>query len=71
MREPRHVVCPHCASINRIPGERLADGPNCGKCHEALFDGHPLKLGDDNFQQHMTRNDIPLLVDDRIGYTYS
>jgi thioredoxin 2 len=28
-----------------------------------LFDGHPLELGDDNFQQHMTRNDIPLLVD--------
>ena len=63
MSEAPHIVCPHCGGINRIPAERLADMPKCGKCHKALFTGHPLALDSSNFQRHLSRNDIPLLVD--------
>jgi len=63
MSESPHIVCPHCAAVNRIPGNRLADTPKCGKCHEPLFAGHPLELDSDSFQRHLSRNDIPLLVD--------
>ena len=63
MSENLHIVCPHCSSVNRIPQVRLADRPKCGKCHRHLFDGHPLELTSRNFQVHMQRNDIPLLVD--------
>jgi len=58
-----HIVCPHCTAINRIPSARIADGPNCGKCHKQLFNAHPVELTTANFQQHIARNDIPVLVD--------
>ncbi|MCF8474400.1 MAG: thioredoxin TrxC [Emcibacter sp.] len=63
MSDPLHIVCPSCGAINRIPKNRLSDNPNCGKCHHALFDAHPLELTSQNFHKHITRNDIPLLVD--------
>jgi thioredoxin 2 len=63
MSEALHVVCPHCNAVNRLPGQRLAQQPKCGKCHQALFSAHPLALTGANFQTHAERNDIPLLVD--------
>lgn len=58
-----HIVCPHCHAINRVPMERLNAAPKCGACHRALFVGQPVELSDGNFNLHLTRNDIPLLVD--------
>ena len=59
-----HVVCPHCAAVNRIPAERLAAGyPKCGKCAHLLFNGQPIDLSGATFQKHLKKNDIPLLVD--------
>ena len=63
MSENLHIVCPGCNAVNRIPQLRLTDQPKCGKCHHALFGGHPLELTASNFQKHIRRNDIPLLVD--------
>ena len=63
MSSAPHIVCPRCGAINRIPADRLTDTPKCGKCHAALFTGHPLELDDNSFQRHLARNDIPLLVD--------
>lgn len=60
---PMHIVCPHCHTVNRIPSERLTQQPRCGKCKQALFNGHPLELTGDSFQPHITRNDIPVVVD--------
>jgi len=42
---------------------RLAAGPKCGKCHAALFNGHPLALNEHDFARHLQRSDLPLLVD--------
>ncbi|WP_019864166.1 thioredoxin TrxC [Methylovulum miyakonense] len=58
-----HIVCPVCHTVNRIPSGRLAQQPRCGKCKHALFTGHPLELTSGHFQQHITRNDIPVVVD--------
>jgi len=61
---PNHqVVCPNCNTINSIPSSRLADGPLCGKCKQAIFSAHPVELNQSTFQRHVQRNDIPLLVD--------
>ena len=27
-----HVVCPECGAVNRVPPERMAEHPHCGKC---------------------------------------
>lgn len=63
MSESLHIVCPHCDAVNRISAARLGEGPRCGKCHEALFSGHPVELRAANFDRHVTRGDIPVVVD--------
>ena len=63
MSESLHVVCPHCAAVNRIPSAKLGDAPNCGQCKQALFVGEPLELTAANFDRHLTRNDLPVVVD--------
>ena len=63
MSDSLHIVCPHCDAVNRIPADKLGAHPNCGKCKRPLFTAHPLELNSSNFQQHITRNDIPVLVD--------
>ncbi len=57
------IVCPQCHSINRVPENRLVAHPKCGKCHQLLFGGHPVELTQGDFQRHLQKNDIPLLVD--------
>ena len=37
----RHVVCPHCDSVNRLPAAKDARTAKCGKCHKPLFTGQP------------------------------
>ena len=59
----KHVVCPHCHSVNRVPEERLGDGPKCGACKSALFAGRPVVLDRGSFATHVERSDIPLVVD--------
>lgn len=58
-----HVVCPHCNAVNRVPNERLVDGPTCGQCHRKLFDGHPVNLTQDSFDRHVSRSDVPVVID--------
>ncbi len=57
------VPCPACHALNRLPEARLADAPNCGKCHRPLFDRRPVALDEQSFDRHAGRGDIPLLVD--------
>lgn len=39
-----HIVCPRCQSINRVPANKLAEKPNCGRCQHPLFTGEPIEL---------------------------
>ena len=63
MSDALHVVCPHCDGINRLPAERLNAGGKCGKCHQPLFDGHAIELTTNNFQRHILKSDLPIVVD--------
>ena len=60
---PLHLLCPHCDSIVRVPGDRLTDGPKCPKCKSALLTDHPLELDAAKFERHLTKSDLPLVVD--------
>ncbi|MEO6929960.1 MAG: thioredoxin TrxC [Casimicrobiaceae bacterium] len=63
MNDSLHIVCPHCDTTNRVPQERLGAAPVCGHCKQALFDAHPTVLTAASFDAHVTRNDIPVVVD--------
>lgn len=57
------IACPHCQTTNRVPDERLAQDPVCGRCGEALLDGTPIALTDDNFDAVTSRTELPVVVD--------
>ncbi len=63
MSEPLLIACPHCHARNRVPMQRLGQAPTCGRCHQALFTGHPLALEAAYFETHARDSDLPLLVD--------
>ncbi len=63
MSDSLHIVCPHCDGINRVPRAKLAAGGACGACHKPLFVGEPLNLNQTRFQRHLTKSDLPLVVD--------
>src|SRR6185503_6399741 len=63
MSDPLHIVCPHCTTTNRVPVARAGSAPKCGKCHKALFDGHPVELDEAGFERHIAANDLPVVVD--------
>jgi len=63
MSEPLQVICPHCATPNRVPAARLGDAPNCGRCKQKLFTGQPLELTAATFDKQVGRSGLPVLVD--------
>jgi thioredoxin 2 len=60
---PLLIPCPHCGTSNRVPRERVAQSPSCGRCHASLFTGRPIALGATDFERHAASADVPLLVD--------
>ncbi|HEX7952430.1 MAG TPA: thioredoxin TrxC [Burkholderiales bacterium] len=64
MELTHHIVpCPHCNAPNRVPVDGLGSAPKCGKCKQALFDGHPTTLTDANFGEIVGRGTLPVVVD--------
>lgn len=61
--ESCHLVCPHCAQINRVAHIHLAAQPDCGRCKQPLFTGHPVALDATSFDRHLTKGELPVLVD--------
>lgn len=58
-----HLVCPRCAAVNRIPDDRLRDGPVCGKCGTELAAPSPADVGEDVLPTFLRRSEQPVLVD--------
>lgn len=58
-----HVVCPHCRTVNRLPAAGLANQPSCGKCKSNLIPNGPLNLTEADFDKHISRTDLPVVVD--------
>ena len=59
----KHIVCPHCDAINRLPENKLDAGGKCGSCHRPLFTGEVLALDGQRFNRHIQKSEIPVLVD--------
>lgn len=59
----KHIVCGHCAAINRLPAARISDRAKCGKCGGVIFEGKPVDLNSQTFARHVSRSDIPVVVD--------
>ncbi|HSU76933.1 MAG TPA: thioredoxin domain-containing protein, partial [Burkholderiales bacterium] len=57
------IGCPNCATLNRVPPERLAEGPKCGKCKAALLDGKPVPVSEASFDAAVLRTELPVVVD--------
>ncbi|MEK6749651.1 MAG: thioredoxin TrxC [Pseudomonadota bacterium] len=58
-----HIVCPHCAQVNRMPQARLGEGAKCGACRQLLFTGQPVAATAAQFDAHIQRNEIPVVAD--------
>jgi len=58
-----HLVCPSCGTTNRIPDERLHDGPVCGRCGAALMAAEPVSLSDAALPKFISATELPVLVD--------
>lgn len=63
MPDSLHIVCPQCDAVNRVPAAKLNAQPTCGKCQQPLFTAQPLELDATRFVRHITRSQIPVLVD--------
>jgi thioredoxin 2 len=61
--EARHIVCPNCLTVNRLPAQKDARKAKCGRCRQRLFTGHPVAVSANGFDPHIQRNDIPVVVD--------
>lgn len=60
--ENRLIVCPDCRAINRIQPDRAAQA-TCGKCKAKVFQSTPIELVGSTFDRHISKTEIPMLVD--------
>ena len=56
------IPCAHCASLNRLPADRLHDAPRCGRCKSEALPPTPFELQQSQFANQI-KGDLPLLVD--------
>lgn len=57
------LSCSHCGATNRIPAERFADNPLCGRCKHPVFSGEPVDATGANFRNLVEQSSIPVVVD--------
>lgn len=57
------LVCPSCGTRNRVPDERLADEPTCGRCGQPVAPRRPVALGDADLDAYLQGTEAPVLVD--------
>lgn len=57
------IACPHCAGLNRVPAEKLAAAPVCGKCKQPLFSGQPVDITSANFANLVQKSELPIVLD--------
>lgn len=63
MPDPIRLTCAACGQGNRLPADRLAQGPKCGTCGASLADGRVHEI-DAATHDRMIRGDgLPVLVD--------
>ena len=58
-----NIHCAACGTTNRVPDERLKDGPVCGRCKAPLLKAELVPLKDDNLHAFLSGTDLPVVVD--------
>ena len=63
MSKYTHIVCPYCDGTNRIPSDKTPNEAKCGRCKKSILDTTPIELSTKNIDQHIKKNDIPVIID--------
>ena len=57
------IACAHCLTRNRVPDERLDDGPTCGNCHKPLLPAAPVPVAGDDIVRLVAGTALPVVAD--------
>lgn len=64
MSDLRYYRCSSCGGLNRVPTDKLASGPVCGRCGASLdVAGAPQVVSDDELDSLVASAPVPVLVD--------
>jgi thioredoxin 2 len=63
LADPVVIICPACATANRVPATRISESPKCGRCSQMLFQGVPVAVSGQAFDRHVRTGSLPVLVD--------
>ena len=55
--------CPSCGAKNRVPRERVPEGPACSRCHASLVPKAPVTVTDAEWSTEVDASPLPVLVD--------
>lgn len=59
----KKLTCLECGQVNRVPAERLAQGPKCGTCGASLMPGKAVEVDFATLQKAARTDEVPLVVD--------
>lgn len=57
------LACPACLTTNRVPDERLREGPVCGRCGAPIAPVEPVTLTDAALPRYLAATEMPVVVD--------
>lgn len=63
MTESIIIACPECNKLNRVPQSKLQQQGKCGACKSLLFSNKPVTITGTNFSSHISKSNLPVLVD--------
>ncbi|NOX73681.1 MAG: thioredoxin TrxC [Alphaproteobacteria bacterium] len=63
MANGKKLTCLDCASVNRVPEDRLGAGPKCGVCGGKLMTGKVAELDPKALAKAKANDQVPLVVD--------
>ena len=59
----KKLTCFDCGQVNRVPSERLGQGPKCGTCGAGLASGKVAEVDLATLQKAAKTDELPLVVD--------
>ncbi|MFB2531910.1 thioredoxin TrxC [Paracoccus sp. p4-l81] len=63
MADAVKLICLACGQANRLPADRLGQGPVCGTCGARLLDGKVAALDPATLDKAIRGDGLPLMVD--------
>jgi thioredoxin 2 len=63
MANGKKLTCLDCASVNRVPADKLGAGPKCGTCGARLMTGKVKELDPAALAKAKANDQVPLVVD--------